>query len=205
MTYVITERKGKTIAYGYHWSGSCREVSKMEMEDKKELLCRLSRALGGRSSGFLWGFGVSVLLYAYGQVDDFDEIDIVVSREGVRFAATALASLGPVAQQALPLLGCGADFYRSYRIDGVLVHLMSGLRVRTGRREYAYRFDHRSIPHILKIGNEELPCTTLEEWKYLYELTQGHESELMSINSLFEETGMIFKELYHRMQGGRYL
>ncbi len=171
-------------------------------ESKKDLLCKLNKALGDRLSPYLWGFGASVLLWGYGCVDDFNHVDILACRRGVCAAADALSSLGSTVHQPLPLLRCHADFFCSYLVDGVLVNLLSGLCFDTDYGEYAYRFDEMSVPHSLRIGNERLPCTTLEEWKYLYELSAGREGELALIDALFAETGMIFKELYVRMHEG---
>jgi hypothetical protein len=169
-------------------------------ESKKDLLCKLNRSLGGRSSRYLWGFGASVLLWGYGWLDDFDEVDVVVCHRGVRTASDVLSALGSVERRPLPLSQGYADFFCSYLVDGVLVNLLSGLRFETEQGVYIYRFDELSIPHSLRIGGERIPCTTLEEWKYLYELSTGRESELALIDALFNETGMIFKELYMRMR-----
>lgn len=171
-------------------------------EGKKDLLCKLNQALGGRSSPYPWGFGASVLLWGYGCVDDFNHVDILVSRRGVHAIAEALSALGFAVHRPLPLLRCHADFFCSYLVDGILVNLLSGLRFDTDRGTYVYRFDEISVPHSLRIGNERLPCTALEEWKYLYELSSGREAELALIDALFAETGMIFKELYVRMHEG---
>lgn len=149
-------------------------------------------------NNILWGVGGSVLLWCYQLVDEYHNIGIIVSEKDIGKTDMLLSGIGTRLPETKN------DFYdpvffQKYRVDGFSVDVTSGLAIRTNDTIYRYAFDERSLPHSVRMGGEQIPFTTLEEWYVLYSLFPQGENRARLIETFFADTGVIYPQVMKRM------
>lgn len=116
-----------------------------------------------------WAISASLLLYFKGIVDDFQDIDIMISEEDVLVVTNLLANYGTL-QQNNPNSKYKTRVFLEYVIDNVEIDIMAGFIIVANNSEYYFPLTKKSISEIIVINDTPIPLQSIEEWKTFYSL-----------------------------------
>ena len=139
----------------------------MILERKLYALTRIAHLLN--NSNVTWAVGASVLLYFKGIVDNFHDIDIVISEDDIDTVKELLSSCGTL-QPPNPNVRYKTRAFLEYVIDGVDVDVMAGLVILGGEDEHYFPLMQESIADYIQLNDSTVPLQSLEEWKQYYSL-----------------------------------
>lgn len=139
----------------------------MELNHKLEVLKRIAGALN--KENVTWAVGASLLLYFKGVVNEFHDLDLMVTLEDVDKVKAVLGELGEKQEQE-PNSQYKTKCFLEYVIDEVDVDVMAGFVIVKEGVEYPIPFDKRSIVEIIQFEEAHIPLQSVEAWKSYYAL-----------------------------------
>lgn len=150
-------------------------------------------------AGLLWGVGASAMLHQYGLAESPNDIDIIVAEKDIEAADKILSLLGS-RQEINKSDFYATDNFYEYHLPLMDVDVMCGYKIiLPDKRIYSYLFDAESIPTSVRIENEQIPFTTLEDWYVLYQLMPNRETKARIVEDFLKENGVKHPLLLQRM------
>lgn len=143
-------------------------------------LARLGRELN--RANIFWAVGGSVMLQQYGLISQPKDIDILVSKDSIQTACKILSQLGEQVAIRTEDEVFATDFFCEYRIDGIEVDLISGLKIKKGNDVYQYDFNSETPRTFFTIENIRIPFSILEDWSILYSWMPNKTEKVNLIN-----------------------
>ena len=139
----------------------------MEIDKKLSVLEKVAKILN--QNKITWATGASLLLYLKGIVDDFQDIDIMISEEDVLVVTNLLDNYGTL-QKNNPNYKYKTKVFLEYVIDDVEIDIMAGLIIVANNSEYYFPLKKEGIKEIIVINDTPIPLQSIEEWKTYYSL-----------------------------------
>lgn len=144
-------------------------------------LVRLGRELN-RANVF-WAVGGSVMLQQYGLIQSPQDIDILVSEEDAPKVCEILSSIGEkVAEREADSI-YATKFFCEYRINGIEVDVMAGLKIKKNEQIFEYDFNKSTKRIHFYVEDEQIPFSTLNDWLILYSWMPNKEGKVKMIEA----------------------
>ncbi len=160
-----------------------------------EVLRKLAKNLN--DADILWGIGGSLVLKAYGIVDQVHDIDLLVSKGDIEKAIMLLDKIANRKSVPVKKEYKSKHFY-VYEMDGISIDLMSSFRISHRAGIYEFILDDRSITKKVMVGDFFLPYTSLEDWFVAYSLMIGRDKKVKLIKDYLMDNGIGYPELLKR-------
>ncbi|MBP2028660.1 hypothetical protein J2Z35_002490 [Acetoanaerobium pronyense] len=161
----------------------------------ENVLLKLGKELN--KNDIKWGIGGSLLLKKHLLIDSANDIDIIVSAKDINKAVDILDKLA--IRMPVPIKKeYSTKHFFQYKLDGVSIDVMSQFTINHECGSFEFIFDEKSTPDSVKIGDIELPYTSLEDWLIAYMLMVGRENKVKLIWDYFINNGISYPELIER-------
>ncbi len=154
-----------------------------EIERKLQVLAKIAQRLN--TEKITWCVGASLLLYFKGIVDEFNDVDIMVSDSDTDKIEYILNQLGTL-QTPNPNEKYKTKRFLEYIVDGVDVDVMSGFIIVNNNREYDCSLLTSQIRDSIIVDGQVIPLQSLGLWKRYYRL-MGRESKVKLLADIVEE------------------
>lgn len=119
-------------------------------------------------SGLRWAVGASLLLWFKGYVDDFHDIDLMVTVGDSEKMEDILRSMGSL--QPSTRGSYATKRFREFTIDGVDVDMMGGYAIVRDGRVYDCELEPSQIAEYAEVHGERIPLHSVALWRRYYEL-----------------------------------
>lgn len=163
--------------------------------DKLTILKKIAKTLN--KLNITWGLSSSLVLKNYNLADDFNDIDIMVSKDDLSKLDIALSKLGKVLSKSdneIEGIYHTKHFYR-YNIDGTSVEVMADLDIENDKGIYKPDFDSNTIENFMLIDDIKLPLVALEQWFIFYYLIPQKRYKSKLIKDYFKKNKSQRKDL----------
>lgn len=139
----------------------------MDVGEKLAALAKAGRALN--SAHVEWAVGASALLYLTDIVEDFNDIDLLITPQTLPEARNALLSAGARSRPAPPPNPAYATAsFEEYKLDGEDFDVMGDLAIRRKEAVCRYPFDADRIGGFADLQGVRIPLCPLADWFVLY-------------------------------------
>jgi hypothetical protein len=162
-------------------------------------LCTITEKLN--EERIVWGIGGSVMLNHYGLDEQPNDIDILIDLKDIKSANLILSRLGEKKAWEKAEVYSTRHFYE-YVINGVDVDVISGLTINHSEGAYIYEFDERSIAEVIRIKDNDVPLTSLEDWFVIYQLIPNREPKVKMVEEYLLSHGVKRADLLQRALKG---
>lgn len=143
----------------------------MATEDKIVILKKIADQFN--EENIIWAIGGSTMLYFYEIVDQFDDLDIMVNQADYDKARKILEEIGN--QKIIPQsFRFKTKLFSKFVVQGVIVDLMGGLRIRRNKEWHEFSFNEEIINKTINVGNSNIPLGRLEAWLHYYEMMERY-------------------------------
>lgn len=119
-------------------------------------------------AGLRWAVGASLLLWFKGYVDDFHDIDLMVTIGDAERMEGILRSMGSL--QPSTRGSYATKRFREFTIDGVDVDMMGGYAIVRDSRVYDCELEPSQIAEYAEVHGERIPLHSVALWRRYYEL-----------------------------------
>lgn len=138
-----------------------------EINKKIDVLCKIAHYLNNEK--ITWAVGASLLLYLKGIVNDFQDIDILVTDEDVTKLMEVFEKLGSL-EPSDSNSKYKTEYFLEYIVDGVEVDAIGGYIITNNGIDYDCSLKKDQITENIIINNEKIPLHSLCLWKKYYML-----------------------------------
>jgi hypothetical protein len=138
-----------------------------ETEKKLFVLSQIAAELNRQH--ITWAVGASLLLYLKDIVQEFSDIDVMVSEADAEKAKKVFLTLG----KQLPVYRntrYKTKSFSEFSVDGVDFDVIAGFTVVHNGTEFYLPLEKEAIREYAEINGESVPLQAIEEWRYIYEL-----------------------------------
>ena len=135
-------------------------------EEKLRVLSRMAAAFN--RAGLSWAVGASLLLWFKGYVDDFHDIDLLVTEGDAEKMENILRSKGKL--QPSTRGSYATKRFREFTIDGVDVDMMGGYAIVRDGKVYDCELEPSQIAEYAEVHGERIPLHSVALWRRYYEL-----------------------------------
>ena len=139
----------------------------MSLNEKLTVLSKIANIFN--NNNVTWAVGASLLLYFKGILNNFRDIDIVMSEDDVDTVKELLSRSG-ILLPSPPNTQYETRVFLEYVIDGVDIDIMAGLVIVNSEGEHYFPLKRENIAEYIEVGNTSVPLQSLEEWKLYYSL-----------------------------------
>ena len=119
-------------------------------------------------AGLRWAVGASLLLWFKGYVDDFHDIDLMVTIGDAERMEGILRSMGSL--QPSTRGSYATKRFREFTIDGVDVDMMGGYAIVRDGKVYDCELEPSQIAEYAEVHGERIPLHSVALWRRYYEL-----------------------------------
>lgn len=135
-------------------------------EDKLRVLSRMAAAFN--HADLSWAVGASLLLWFKGYVDDFHDVDLLVTVGDAEKMEGILRSMGSL--QPSTRGSYATKRFREFTIDGVDVDMMGGYAIVRDGRVYDCELEPSQVAEYAEVYGERVPLHSVALWRRYYEL-----------------------------------
>lgn len=159
------------------------------MVSKEEKLTVLSKlAAEFNRQDILWAVGASLLLCLRGYVEDFHDIDLMVSTEDAAKAEEILLTFGTL--QPSDKGNFATKHFRKFTVDGVEVDLIGGFAIVCDGEVYDCDLQKDQITGQAEVCGQQIPLHSIPLWKHYYTL-MGREQKVELIDRMSLAAGLL--------------
>ena len=136
------------------------------IDEKLSVLSEMAKEFN--KENLLWAVGASLMLYFKGCVDDFNDIDIMVSNDDAEKMETILNHMG----KALPYEKGNYETkcFRKFIINGVEIDMIGGFAIVKDGVVYDCDLNKLQIAEYIEVNGEKIPVHSVTLWRKYYEL-----------------------------------
>lgn len=140
------------------------------MADIKKKLLVLSRiAEELNRQHVIWAVGASLLLYFKGIVQEFADIDIMISESDAEKVTKVFLGYGKQLP-ANPNKQYKTEFFSEFNVDGVDFDIIAGFIILHEGTEFYFPLEKDCIRDYAEINGTVIPLQSIEEWRNYYRL-----------------------------------
>ncbi len=139
------------------------------MTRKLKVLTKISQLLN--DANVLWNVGGSVMLYLKNYVDDFNDIDLMVSERDVLMVKKILSELGTLKPERHHEK-FGTKYFFSFLIDSIDVDLMAGFSIIYQSKAYYFPLDDTTEIETVLLNGTKISIAALTDWLTFYRLME---------------------------------
>lgn len=148
-----------------------------------EVLVKIAKKFNEKS--LLWGVGASKLMEKY-DIGISEDIDFFVAKKHLDDAVKILSDIGEKIDIPFNANFLAKSSYL-FKVDDVLVKVISGLNIRHNTGIYRYSFNTSSIDIKEEINEEIINYMALEDWFIIYQMIPGKVDCSKSILEYFKQ------------------
>ena len=145
-------------------------LSDLQYKERRDVFVRLAQAF--TDAEINWTVGCSLSLFFRGIVDDFHDIDLIVSLSDIETIDKIMKAFGAELVDNTGNGYCESDQYRHYYLGRTDIDIIAGFRVNTFNTTYHYELSTSDIDDIDLI-DIEIPLLALEVMYILYYMMEG--------------------------------
>ena len=149
------------------------------MEKKLLTLSKIAKKLNSKQ--ITWALGASAMLYLNGIVEEFHDVDLMVTEKHIEKAMSLLSELGNL-QERSPNPQYKTKYFLEYTIDEVDVDVMAGFVIVKDGKTYPMEFDESHIERTVTVNGEQIPLQSLADWHHYYQLMDRPQKAAMCQN-----------------------
>ncbi|WP_134339634.1 nucleotidyltransferase family protein [Filobacillus milosensis] len=135
-----------------------------------------------------WAVGGSLLLKQRDIINQVNDMDIIVHRDGVNQILGELVKLGEE-RVVTPLDPYATTYYYEFNILDLSMDVMGEFKIRHEDGVYVLPFEEQQI-EFYDVEGVDVPFCTLESWYILYQLIPGREKKVAMIENYFKLNGV---------------
>lgn len=176
-------------------------ISKAKKEYNDEFISKLIvlKKIGKtlNNLNIVWGLSSSLVLNNYNLADEFNDIDIMVTKNDLPTLDMVLSKLGKVLSKSdneIEGIYHTKHFYR-YNIDGIYVEVMAELNIENNSGIYRPDFDLNTLQNFMLIDDIKLPLVAIEQWFIFYYLIPQKKYKSKLIKDYFKKNKSKRKDL----------
>ena len=151
------------------------------MTNKLKVLKKIATILNDNK--VTWAVSASVLLYFYGIVDEFHDIDIMIDDEDSELVIKLMNQIGEL-QYSPYNSNFKTKHFLEYIIDDVDIDIMGGFIVVKDNIDYDCSLDINYIDSHIKLDGIDIPLYSLKKWREFYFLI-NRENKVKLIDDYF--------------------
>ena len=155
-----------------------------EYFERKEVFLELIKSF--KENNVKWALGCSMNLFCRGIIDDFHDLDLIVSIESIDVVKRIMQQLGADLTGTGGNGFCESDIYMHYQLGRVDIDIISGFRVVTFGTSYYYPYNENEIDMVKTMGIE-IPMVSLEAMYILYYMMEGWQPKRKFKRQLIEQ------------------
>lgn len=121
-----------------------------------------------------WAIGGSVLLYLKGIVEDFNDIDIMVTEEDVESLKELMLAHGQLIKH-LPNSKYQTKHFYEFNIDEVDIDIIAGFTIVNNNQLHYFPLDKKDITEFIELDGAKIPLHSIMQWRLYYELMERTE------------------------------
>lgn len=145
--------------------------------------------------GITWGIGGSLMLHCYDLIENYNDIDIIVSEQNIDIAISILDKLGSRTTIEPSKIFASKYFYK-YKINNICIDVIAGFTINHSNGSFKMTFDKNSI-HSFNFRNIILPICTLEDWYIIYQLIPNKQEKVAILKNYFMNNGISKPEIFN--------
>lgn len=138
----------------------------LSTQEKLNVLSKLATEFNKHS--LVWAVGASIMLYLKGYVEDFNDLDIMVTAGDAQKMESILNSLG----DALPTTkeNFETKHFRKFNVEGVEIDMIGGFAIVSEGKVYDCDLHPAQITEYAQINSQKIPLHSVERWRKYYQL-----------------------------------
>lgn len=156
------------------------------MDKKIEILKKIAKEFN--KNEITWAVGGSLLLYFKGIVNEFNDIDIMISEEDIEKTENILLSFGNLQQNTLNSKYKSKKFME-FTIEKVDFDIIGGFIIVKNNLEYYFPLKKQNIIDYIKLEDVLIPLQLIDEWLIYYKLMDRLEKVEIINNYLISTKG----------------
>lgn len=137
------------------------------IKEKLQILSKIANSINQKK--ITWAIGGSVLLYIKGFVNNFNDIDIIVTEEDVKSLKDIMLVHGQLINHT-PNAKYQTKHFYEFNIDGVDFDIISGFTIVNNDQLHYFPLDKKDITDLIKLDGNKIPLHSIKQWCLYYEL-----------------------------------
>lgn len=137
------------------------------MEEKITLLKKIAHEFNKK--GITWCLGASMLLYFKKIVDEFNDIDLMITNEEVDSVREILLQMGTI-QPPNPNAKYKTKTFMEFVVEGIDIDVMAGFSIVKEDEVIDCSLKEEQIVEVMNLDGEKIPLQSVDLWKEYYRL-----------------------------------
>ena len=171
-------------------------LSDLQYKERKDVFITLAKAF--TNAGVNWTVGCSLSLFFRGIVDDFHDIDLIVSLRDIDIIDEIMENYGAELVDNTGNGYCESDKYRHYYLGRADIDIIAGFRVNTFNTWYHYELSTNDVDTIDLI-DIEIPLLALEVMYILYYMMEGWQPKRRFKRQLIERYFYVMSPIHRKV------
>ena len=146
-------------------------------QDKLDTLSKLAAEFN--KENLVWAVGASLLLYFKGYVEEFNDLDIMVTGDDALKMEAILSSFGNL--QPSTKENFETKYFRKFAVNGVEVDMIGGFAIVSSGMVHDCDLRTEQIAEFVTVNGQEIPLHSVALWRTYYAL-MGRDSKVAIID-----------------------